>query len=147
MHYLCIEYCMLKLRDGCDFKDQRMAAFTQLLLIKFTSPNKRVRKIADEFLSELLKRFPFLFWSSPVLNCTLDVLQLLFVTSRHEQSKHAPATPAASGSGPSLSSHSAQQFKMPNALGSFFPVLIASSSQDRERIYLDFKKHSTGMYT
>lgn len=133
----------LQLRDGRAFNDQRMAAFAQLLLVKFTSPMKRVRKIADGFLSELLRRFPFLFWSAPVLNFSLDVLQLLFVTARHEQSKHAPTTPGSTGG----VSHSAKQFKLSNALGSYFSVQTESSSQDRERIYSDFKKHSSGVHS
>ena len=114
-------------------KDARAEALAQLLLIKFNSPQKHMRKIADDYLVMFFNKLPFLLWSSTVLRTMLDILQLLAIT-KPEHKHHI-------GSG----SHSLLKYHMPNALGGLFTLQLPTNLQEREKMLNDFKHQFKGL--
>lgn len=48
-----------------------------LLLVYFNHIHKQIQLVADQYLSQLVDKFPHLLWNRKVLWCMLDVLQLL----------------------------------------------------------------------
>lgn len=48
-----------------------------LLLVYFNHIHKQIQVVADQYLSQLVDKFPHLLWNRKVLWCMLDVLQLL----------------------------------------------------------------------
>lgn len=49
----------------------------RMLLVYFNHIHKQIQLAADEYLSQLVDKFPHLLWSRSVLYCMLDILQLL----------------------------------------------------------------------
>lgn len=48
-----------------------------LLLVYFNHVHKQIQLVADQYLSQLVDKFPHLLWNRRVLWCMLDILQLL----------------------------------------------------------------------
>jgi phosphatidylinositol 4-kinase len=49
----------------------------RMLLVYFNHIHKQIQLVADQYLSQLVDKFPHLLWSRSVLWCMLDILQLL----------------------------------------------------------------------
>lgn len=49
----------------------------RMLLVFFNHIHKQIQLVADQYLSQLVDKFPHLLWSRSVLWCMLDILQLL----------------------------------------------------------------------
>lgn len=92
----------------------------QFLLVKFNHVQKRVRIIADQFLSDLAKAFPHIIWSGTVLHTMLDINQLL---SKGQEVD---------------SNHSAPIYDVPKTN---FKLIIVDSREDRDEILNDFVKN------
>eukprot|EP00094_Tigriopus_californicus_P003842 TCALIF_03698-PA protein Name:"Similar to PI4KA Phosphatidylinositol 4-kinase alpha (Homo sapiens)" AED:0.07 eAED:0.07 QI:1/0.8/0.75/0.93/0.86/0.93/16/174/2161 len=65
-------------------RDRNLEAIAVILLIEFNNPNKNIRKFADQFLSKLVDKFPYLLWSKSVLYGMLNALHQLSLTVSHE---------------------------------------------------------------
>ncbi|RUS74515.1 hypothetical protein EGW08_017722, partial [Elysia chlorotica] len=58
-------------------KEKDIEAHAQFLLVKFNHTYKRVRLMADKFISKFVSRFPHLLWSGNFLRTMLDILQVV----------------------------------------------------------------------
>jgi phosphatidylinositol 4-kinase A len=58
-------------------RDKVLESQARMLLVYFNHIYKQIQLVADEYLSQLVDKFPHLLWSRSVLYCMLDILQLL----------------------------------------------------------------------
>lgn len=67
-----------------------------LLLVYFNHIHKQIQLVADQFLSQLVDKFPHLLWNRRVLWCMLDVLQLLAFSLTLDPNEETPTLRVAS---------------------------------------------------
>lgn len=61
-----------------------------LLLVYFNHIHKQIQVVADQYLSQLVDKFPHLLWNRKVLWCMLDVLQLLAYSLSLDPNEETP---------------------------------------------------------
>lgn len=61
-----------------------------LLLVYFNHIHKQIQVVADQYLSQLVDKFPHLLWNRRVLWCMLDVLQLLAFSLALDPNEETP---------------------------------------------------------
>lgn len=61
-----------------------------LLLVQFNHVQKQIQIVADQYLSELVDKFPHLLWNRRVLWCMLDILQLLALSLTLNPNEETP---------------------------------------------------------
>lgn len=58
-------------------REKVLESQARMLLVFFNHIHKQIQLVADQYLSQLVDKFPHLLWSRSVLWCMLDILQLL----------------------------------------------------------------------
>lgn len=61
-----------------------------LLLVYFNHIHKQIQVVADQYLSQLVDKFPHLLWNRKVLWCMLDILQLLAYSLTLDPNEETP---------------------------------------------------------
>lgn len=61
-----------------------------LLLVYFNHIHKQIQVVADQYLSQLVDKFPHLLWNRKVLWCMLDILQLLAFSLSLDPNEETP---------------------------------------------------------
>lgn len=60
-----------------EIREKVLESQATLLLVYFNHIHKQIQLVADQYLSQLVDKFPHLLWNRRVLWCMLDILQLL----------------------------------------------------------------------
>eukprot|EP01135_Chromosphaera_perkinsii_P004556 Nk52_evm26s288 gene=Nk52_evmTU26s288 len=58
-------------------KDENLARHVKYLLVNFNHQDKVVKRAADQYLSQIISKFPHILWSGDVSKCALDFLDSL----------------------------------------------------------------------
>lgn len=79
-------------------RERVLESQAMLLLVYFNHIHKQIQLVADQYLSQLVDKFPHLLWNRKVLWCMLDVLQLLAFAlqlnpNEETPTLHVPSTP------------------------------------------------------
>lgn len=61
-----------------------------LLLVYFNHIHEQIQRVADQYLSQLVDKFPHLLWNRKVLWCMLDILQLLAYSLTLDPNEETP---------------------------------------------------------
>lgn len=61
-----------------------------LLLVYFNHIHNQIQVVADQYLSQLVDKFPHLLWNRKVLWCMLDILQLLAFSLKLDPNEETP---------------------------------------------------------
>nr|XP_029724206.1 phosphatidylinositol 4-kinase alpha isoform X2 [Aedes albopictus] len=79
-----------------DVREKVLESQAMLLLVYFNHIHKQIQLVADQYLSQLVDKFPHLLWNRKVLWCMLDVLQLLAFSLTLDPNEETPTLRVAS---------------------------------------------------
>ncbi|XP_055625261.1 phosphatidylinositol 4-kinase alpha isoform X4 [Toxorhynchites rutilus septentrionalis] len=71
-------------------REKVLESQAMLLLVYFNHIHKQIQLVADQYLSQLVDKFPHLLWNRKVLWCMLDVLQLLAFSLTLDPNEETP---------------------------------------------------------
>lgn len=71
-------------------REKILESQAMLLLVYFNHIHKQIQLVADQYLSQLVDKFPHLLWNRRVLWCMLDVLQLLAFSLTLDPNEESP---------------------------------------------------------
>ncbi|XP_055848789.1 phosphatidylinositol 4-kinase alpha isoform X1 [Episyrphus balteatus] len=73
-----------------DVREKVLESQATLLLVYFNHIHKQIQLVADQYLSQLVDKFPHLLWNRRVLWCMLDILQLLAFSLTLDPNEETP---------------------------------------------------------
>ncbi|XP_058838895.1 phosphatidylinositol 4-kinase alpha isoform X1 [Topomyia yanbarensis] len=79
-----------------ELREKVLESQAMLLLVYFNHIHKQIQLVADQYLSQLVDKFPHLLWNRKVLWCMLDVLQLLAFSLTLDPNEETPTLRVAS---------------------------------------------------
>ena len=71
-------------------REKVLESQARMLLVYFNHIHKQIQLVADQYLSQLVDKFPHLLWSRSVLYCMLDILQMLAYSLSLDPNKPIP---------------------------------------------------------
>ncbi|XP_067636083.1 phosphatidylinositol 4-kinase alpha isoform X2 [Eurosta solidaginis] len=73
-----------------EIREKVLESQAMLLLVYFNHIHKQIQLVADQYLSQLVDKFPHLLWNRRVLWCMLDILQLLAFSLTLDPNEETP---------------------------------------------------------
>ncbi|XP_078336365.1 phosphatidylinositol 4-kinase alpha-like [Crassostrea virginica] len=102
-------------------RDAELESHAQFLLVYFNHIHKRIRRVADRYLTNMVERFPHVLWSGAMLKTMLDLIQLLSSSLQMDPNQEAP------------------EIKVPDTP---FTLRVQDNLTDRENTVKDFAARS-----